>query len=213
MVANHTRRPPSLAEITSAIGRLNPSRAAGIEGLKAEVLQLGSEVLAPIIRDGYGRIRTCRRAGRNPSSSHSKKGKPASSIASYRPINLVSLASKIVMLVLHARLTPMVDDTVGEYQSGFRAARSTTDAIITLRLLCEKYSHTQARQLYIAFIDLTQAFDRVSWELLWHSLRLSGAPEPLIQVLRTLCENINMRIRTEPAEEDPRSFHPTAGVR
>jgi hypothetical protein len=88
------------------------------------------------------------------------------------------------MMVIHRRLTPMVEDTVGDYQNGFRRARGTTDAIFTYRLLCKKYRQTQTGQLHTCFIDLTQAFDRVSWDLLWHALRISGTPEPLITMIR-----------------------------
>ena len=72
------------------------------------------------------------------------------------------MASKVIMLVIHARLAPMIDDTVGDYQHGFRAGRSTADAICTYTRLCEKFRQTQAGQLRACFIDLTQAFDRVS---------------------------------------------------
>ena len=157
---------------------------------------------------------TFRQAGPSPRSFPSeKKGKDAASMESYRPVSLVSLASKVLMLVMHARLAPMVDDTVGEHQHGFRSTRSTTDAIHTLRLIGEKYSQLRDRQLVICFIDLTRAFDRVSWELLWHSLRISGTPKPLIHALQLFYDRIEMRVPLDPSETDPGSFRPTAGVR
>ena len=209
--------PPTLAEVSAAIKRLNPGRAPGVEGLQAELLQYGEEVLTPKIQRLCAALWEHSHIPAGWAQSEilplRKKGKPAESMDSYRPVSLVSLASKVLMLVLHTRLTPMIDDTVGEYQHGFRSTRSTTDAIHTLRLICEKYSQQQDRQLLVCFIDLTQAFDRVSWELLWHALRISGTPDPIIRVLRLFYEGIEMRVRTDPAEPDPGSFHPTAGVR
>ncbi len=123
------------------------------------------------------------------------------------------MISKVIMLVLQARLSPMVDDTVGDYQHGFRRGRSTTDAIFTLQRLCEKFRERQKGQLHICFIDLMQAFDSVSWELLWHALRISGTPDRIITVIRLLYTQSTVRVRTNPMESDPGSFTPTAGVR
>ena len=56
--------------------------------------------------------------------SHPKRGKPDNQLSSYRPISILSPISKVIMLVLLARLAPMVDDTVGNYQHGFRTSHS-----------------------------------------------------------------------------------------
>ena len=48
----------------------------------------------------------------------------------------------------------------------FRRGRSTIDMIFVARLLQEK-CREQSRELYLAFIDLTKAFDTVSRDLLW----------------------------------------------
>ena len=53
-----------------------------------------------------------------------------------------------------------------ESQCGFRRNRSTTDMIFVARLLQEK-CREQNESLYLAFIDLTEAFDTVNRDLLW----------------------------------------------
>ena len=95
----------------------------------------------------------------------------------------------------------MVDDTVEEYQHGFRACRSTTDAIFFHRRLCEKYRQRQDGALHSCFVDLTAAFDTVSWDLLWHALRLRGTPEKLIQVLRQLLSQTRTRSVLAPSSQ------------
>jgi len=62
-------------------------------------------------------------------------------------------------------LTYAVDTVVPESQCGFRRALSTTDMIFVARLLQEK-CREQHRDLFIAFIDLTKAFDTVNRDLL-----------------------------------------------
>ena len=66
-------------------------------------------------------------------------------------------------------LTYVVDTLVPECQCGFRRARTTTDMIFVARLLQEQYRE-QHRDLFIAFIDLTKAFDTVNRDLLWQVL-------------------------------------------
>ena len=106
----------------------------------------------------------------------------------------------------------MVEDTVGDYQYGFRPER-TADAIFVFRQLCTQYAQRQDGGLHACFIDLTQAFDRVSWELLWHSLRISGTPDKLISILQTMYENTALRVHTGPGEPTRDAFQPNAGVR
>jgi len=79
---------------------------------------------------------------------------------------LLSVAGKLLARVMLIRLlTYVVDTVVPESQCGFRRARSITDIIFFARLLQEK-CREQHRDLFIAFIDLTKAFDTVNRELL-----------------------------------------------
>lgn len=48
-------------------------------------------------------------------------------------------------------------------QTGFIKDSSTSDHILTLQTLVEKYSHNKSQKLYTCFVDFRQAFDRV-----WH---------------------------------------------
>ena len=72
---------------------------------------------------------------------------------------------------------------VPESQCGFRRARSTTDMIFVARLLQEK-CREQHRDLFIAFIDLTKAFDTVKRYLLWQVLGKFGCPPHFLNILR-----------------------------
>ena len=60
-------------------------------------------------------------------------------------------------------LKQQAEKIITEEQAGFRAGRSTTEQIFSLRLLCEKYLQHQ-QDLYYVFIDFKKAFDRV-----WHA--------------------------------------------
>ena len=64
----------------------------------------------------------------------------------------------------------VAESLLPETQCGFRANRSTVDMIFCARQLMEK-CREQHRDLYIAFVDLSKAFDSVDKELLWSILQ------------------------------------------
>ena len=79
----------------------------------------------------------------------------------YRRLYLPSIVGKVFARVVLARLQVLAERIYPESQCGFRAKRSTVDMIFSVRQLQEK-CREQQMPLYIAFIDLTKAFDHVS---------------------------------------------------
>ena len=61
--------------------------------------------------------------------------------------------------------------------------RCTTDAIVVVRQLQEKYLAANMR-LYMAFVDLGKAFDRVPRKVIWWALRKLGVEEWIVQQSR-----------------------------
>ena len=69
---------------------------------------------------------------------------------------------KIVEKVLARRLQRMVK--VDEMQFGFMPAKGTIDTVFIFRRLQEEYLDKE--KLYMCFVDLEKAFDRVSRKVL-----------------------------------------------
>ena len=80
-------------------------------------------------------------------------------------------------------LEHVVDLVLPESQCGFRYGCSTIDMIFVARQLQEKYCE-QHLDLYLAFVDLTKAFDTVNRDLLWNILRKFGCPPIFIAILQ-----------------------------
>ena len=99
----------------------------------------------------------------------------------YRGISVMSIIGKIFARVLLTRLQALVDRIDPEFQCGFRAERST-DMIFTVRQL-QKKSPEQGKPLYLAFSDLTKAFDLVSRKGLFQLLEKIGCPPPPTKLL------------------------------
>ena len=79
-----------------------------------------------------------------------------------RGISLLSVADKVLTKIMLTRFHEHVVDLVlPESQCGFRRGRSTIDMIFVARKLQEK-CREQHQDLYLAFVDLTKAFDTVN---------------------------------------------------
>ncbi|ETN86749.1 hypothetical protein NECAME_05837 [Necator americanus] len=93
------------------------------------------------------------------------------------PIRLLCYTMKVFERVLEARLRKIV--SVSLNQCGFVKDCSTIDAIHAVRILLEKHREKN-RSVHLAFLDLEKAFDRVSHELLWMSMRSHRVPEEYV---------------------------------
>jgi hypothetical protein len=56
----------------------------------------------------------------------------------YRGISMISTSYKILTNILLSRLSPYIDEIIGDYRCGFRCNRSTTDQIFCIRQILEK---------------------------------------------------------------------------
>ena len=120
-------------------------------------------------------------------SLYKNKGEK-SDCSNYRGITLLSIAGKVLARILLNRLIPsIIENFTPESQCGFRANRGTTDMIFVLRQIQEK-CREQSMSLFVAFIDLTKAFDTVSRDGLWKILSRLGCPPKFLTIIRQLHE-------------------------
>ena len=120
----------------------------------------------------------------------------------YRGIYLLGIVSKTFARVMLNRLQTLTERVYPEAQCGFRAQRSTIDMIFSLRQLQEK-CREQRRPLYIAFIDLTRAFDLVSRSGLFTLLHRIGCPPKLLRIITSFHKEMKGTIRYDGSSLDP----------
>lgn len=134
------------------------------------------------------------------------KGDPLQ-CGSYRAIKLLDHAMKVYERVLEKRLRSQVE--LDEMQFGFMPGRSTTDPIFITRQVIEKH-RAKRKKLFLAFVDLEKAFDRVPREVLRWALRRSGVEEWLVQAIMNLYHNATTAVRTKFG--DSHRFNVDVGV-
>ena len=81
--------------------------------------------------------------------------------------------------------------------------------VFVARLLQEKCREHQS--LFLAFIDLTKAFDTVNRDLLWKVLSKFGCPPHFLQMLRALHDGMLARVTVGGHASDP--FDVLVGVK
>ena len=79
-------------------------------------------------------------------------------------------------------------------QCGFMSGRGTTDAIFIVRQLQEKHLAAN-KPLYMAFVDLEKAFDRVPRDVIWWAMRKLGIDEWLVHLVQSMYKDVRSRVR------------------
>ena len=108
----------------------------------------------------------------------------------------MSVAWKILASVLLNRLNEHFEQSglLPESQCGFRKDRGTIDMIFTARQLQENCQE-QNVDLYMAFVDITKAFDTVSREELWKIMPKFGCPAKFIAMVRQFHDGMLARVK------------------
>ena len=74
---------------------------------------------------------------------------------------------------------------IDDMQFGFTPGEGTTDAVFILRQLQERYL-VKKGDLWMAFVDLEKAFDRVPRDVIWWALRELEVEEHVVSVIQTM---------------------------
>ena len=188
---------PTVEELNKAIDYLACGKAPGSDGIPPEVLKSGKPALLQPLHD---LLCLCWEQGYIPQDMrdsiiitlYKNKG-DRSDCNNYRGISLLSIIGKVFARVALARLQALASRVYPESQCGFRAGRSTVDMIFSIRQLQEKCQEQQM-PLYIAFIDLTKAFDLVSRSGLFSLLQKIGCPPHLLAVIKSFHSNMHSTV-------------------
>lgn len=118
----------------------------------------------------------------------------------YRGIKLLSHTMKLYERVIDSRLRS--ECSLSKYHYGFVPGLSTTDPMFALSTIAEEHRF-ENRPLYVAFLDMEKAFDRVPRETIWWSLRKKNIPEPYVNIIADMYKGARSMVRTVVGETKP----------
>ena len=117
----------------------------------------------------------------------------------YRGVNLLEHAMKIVEGVLKNRIKGLV--TIDDIQFGFMPGKGTTHALFILRRMQEEFRERE-QKLYMCFVDLDKAFNRVPRKVTEWALRKKGLVKVLVQAVMSLYEGSRTKVRVGSGTSD-----------
>ena len=95
--------------------------------------------------------------------------------------------------MLNRLLTLVAEVILPETQCGFSRGSSTIDMVFAAHLLQEK-CREQHRPLYMAYIDLSKAFDTIDQAILWKTLSKFGCPPIFLAILRDFHDDMSAQV-------------------
>lgn len=200
-------------EVENAVRKLKNGKAPGVDNLKSELLKYmgieGYRLLHKIIDEAW-------KAKQVPNDWKTSviipiyKNGDRKNCSNYRGISLICSACKVYEIVLEAKLRRAVENKLHGAQSGFRPGYSTQDHIFTIKNILEKFL-TYNKEIYMCFIDLEKAFDKVKREEIWNALESNGVEVGLIEAIKSLYKNTTNTVKAN--NHETKKFRTTQGVR
>jgi len=205
---------PTTEELSKAIDSLASGKAPGSDGIPPDLIKHCKTTQLLPLHEVLGQ---CWQEGAVPQDMrdativtlYKNKGE-RSDCNNYRGISLLSIVGKVYARVILTRLQKLAERIYPESQCGFRAERSTVDMIFSIRQLQEKCKE-QRMPLYVAFINLTKAFDLVSRDGLFQALAKIGCPPKLQSLIESFHDNMKGIVQFDGSTSQP--FDIRSGVK
>ena len=167
-----------LEELLNVLKKLKPGKAAGYDGVIAEMILFGGSDLHELLLQMFNRMLQ----GEFPTNlsvgliTAVFKSGDKHDMGNYRGITVTPALAKVFAMLLKNRITEYMEgnNLRAEGQAGFRPDHRTVDNVFIMQQMLQHYqskSDRAQRKLYACFVDFKKAFDTVDrctlWQVLW----------------------------------------------
>lgn len=193
-------------ELKKACDKLRSKKAPGPGKILPEILQGVAAYRPKIVLDVYNKLAA---EGQFPEEWKRavlvllKKGdKPINSPGSYRPICLLDVEGKLYEQLIVARLKKELAKTgdLSDRQFGFRRGRQTVDAIRKVLKIAdeaEAFSSRNRRLCAVITLDVRNAFNSASWQMILEELVKRQVDKSLINIISSYLSERSILIEAE----------------
>ena len=184
-------------EIESAARKLKNNKATGRDEIHAEFIKYGSPELyyqiaqlLNITSQTGDYPEEIRRGILNPLSKPPKKEEKVN----VRPIILLSVLRKIITITLIDRCWECMKTHIPPSQAAYQKGRSTTEQVLTIKLLAEKAITSENFDIFLLLLDMSKAFDTVNRSKLMNILKDILTPNEL-HIMHLLVNDVILNVR------------------
>ncbi|CAF1170195.1 unnamed protein product [Didymodactylos carnosus] len=200
---------PTVEQITDAINSQRENIACGPDEIPAAVLKRNVSIISIQLHHIFKLSKETREfpdkwkvATVNPTY---KKG-PKNIVSNYRPISLLSIASKFLERFVYNQLSNHLNSNnfFSDNQFGFRPKTATIDALLYLLNNLTKNLNTQppVDTILVAF-HLVKAFDKFSFQIILSRLALLGLSSNVLKWFTSYLTNRFQQVRVGAALSTP----------
>ena len=93
----------------------------------------------------------------------------------------------------------MTKGLIEDVQGGFRAGRGCVDQLLIPKQIGDKAREKKCR-VYVGFMDLEKAYDRVNWKELWQVMRIYDVGSKLLNGIESVYVNNLVCVRAKGCE-------------
>ena len=182
-------------EIVEAMPNMKSEKATGTSEVSVEMIVASGEIEVQVMMELCQRVLDDRGMPDEWKTSVMLsifKGKSdVMSCGSYRGVKLLEHAMKIVERVLERRIRTLVN--LNKIQFGFMPGKGTVDAILIVRRMQEEYQKKN-KKLYMCFVNMEKAFDRVPRKVMEWAMRKKGLSEVIVRAVMSMYNGAKTRV-------------------
>lgn len=185
-------------EIIAAAKKIKTKKAPGPDNIPPEVMKAVAEKNPDLVTEVFNH---CLKSGEFPGIWKvarlvliEKPKKDPNSSETYRPICLLDSEAKLLEQLIKGRLVQELDDkgAIHDHQYGFRAGRSTTDALDKVIDIVRKNKQKayKNRECYCMItLDIENAFNSAPWQKIIAALKRAGISGYLVRMIQSYLTN------------------------
>jgi hypothetical protein len=165
------------SEVRETILELHPEKAPGPDGFTGLFYRLGWDTIKSDVMKAIIQLESAGTQGLHLLNSALMvllpKSPEAASPSDFRPISLVHSFGKLFTKIMAKRLQPMMPGLVAPCQNAFIKGKSIHDNFVYVQRVVHSLKHKKIPALMMK-LDISKAFDSVSWEFLLKLLAHRG---------------------------------------
>ena len=187
-------------EIISLIRKINPSKAAGSDGISGQMLLIcDNSVILPlkIIFSNIMATSTYPDLWKLANVTPVFKKGDKQLIKNYRPISLLPICGKILEKIIFNNLYSYLNTNklITKNQSGFRPGDSTTNQLLCLvDEIHQAFDNYDSLEVRAVFLDISKAFDKVWHDGLIFKLEQNGISGNLLKLFHNYLKDRKQRV-------------------